>query len=156
MPQIEGGFPKSGGDPLYSSEVNRFAEAGGFSMYGRSMILSGARGDGTIDGPGEFGSILIPGGSLWNPTYLTINIAQLWPTTTNTFWGRWGISGVDSNTKDAGVKFGSIAGGTSNRWSRIVCFLGSPDLGILNPMQHYIIQADNLPDIKTESINVGN
>lgn len=67
MATSEGVFPKVGNDPIYYSEVNRFAGAGQFIKIGSTIgITSGTNYQ-------DAGSILIAAGSLSNPFTLMFN-----------------------------------------------------------------------------------
>ncbi len=61
MATAEGVFPKVGNDPLFDTEVNRFAGAGQFVAIGSSDVVS----SGTAFQ--DIGSILITAGSLSSP-----------------------------------------------------------------------------------------
>lgn len=68
MATAEGEYPKVGNDPLYSSEVNRFAGAG------FTIVKSDFTGIGSNNGlaPNSTGSIVIPAGSLTLPGMLIV------------------------------------------------------------------------------------
>lgn len=65
MPTAQDIFPKIGGDPLYFSEANRFARAGGFYHTGSTLLISSGGGVqfGIVTGK-ILGSILISGATL--------------------------------------------------------------------------------------------
>lgn len=65
MVTAEGVFPKIGNDPLYASEITRFAGLN-FVIAGSKTITVGSSSE--IQ---DLGSIVIPAGSLTNPCFIT-------------------------------------------------------------------------------------
>ena len=98
----EGTFPKAGGDPLYFSEANRFARAGGFIAFssGTDSFSSGTAVQ-------TLGSWLVGAGSMTNFGALYGTFFMSKAAADNV---RLGISGIENNlTISAGASL-SAAG----------------------------------------------
>jgi hypothetical protein len=67
MTTAEGVFPKVGNDPIYGSEVNRFA---GYTLYNAGSFVTGGSSTNLV----LLGSIYFPTGALTNPSIVHTNI----------------------------------------------------------------------------------
>jgi hypothetical protein len=115
-------FPKADGDILFGSEVSRFFTAGQFIAAGSFGILN----SGTATQ--NFGSIVIPAGSLSNPCDLFLNFHTITTTPGNS--GIWFItvSGLSSN---ATINLGNASPTRAHPDGIINMRLGSPGSGAL-------------------------
>ncbi|MCH7519765.1 MAG: hypothetical protein IH964_12170 [Candidatus Dadabacteria bacterium] len=128
----EGDFPKSTGNVLFASEVNRLAGAG--RAFGWTSGLDNLTSGTDFQ---DLGSVVISAGSLSNPALI---IADLF---VNTFQGvsrkiKWIISGASSNTS---IQSTTPFGG--NLYSQIRAFTGSPVNGFFSVTSDTLEFGDN-------------
>ena len=131
MATAEGTFPKVGNDPVYASEVNKFAGAGQFLGIGSFPTIS----SGTD--LQNCGSIFIPAGSLSNPANILI---QYGVTKNANDFVRIQVSGIGMNaTNSAGSVIGNAVGTVS-------MVFGSPMQGFMNHSVYSMNETNAFPN----------
>lgn len=118
MATAEGVFPKIGNDPIYASEINRYATAGQLWATGSTDFV------GSQTARQVLGSVVFNAGSLSNPAFIEMQLRYTMEQSASTLY--IGASGI-SSFKEIGVGSAYASAGMLN--AKI--FAGSPMKGMI-------------------------